>query len=34
METKKALEELREYCRRRDNDEIWDKISNLHDSKR
>ena len=33
METKKALEEMRKYCRRRD-DQIWDKISNLHDSKR
>jgi hypothetical protein len=34
VETKKELEKLREYCRRRGNDEIWDKISNLHDSKR
>ena len=33
VETKKALEDLRKHCRRRDA-EIWDKISNLHDSKR
>ena len=33
VETKKAVEDLRKHCRRRD-DEIWDKISNLHDSKR
>jgi hypothetical protein len=33
VETKKSLEDLRKYCRHRD-DGIWDKISNLHDSKR
>ena len=34
METKKALEELRKHCRQRNNEEIWEKISSLHDSKR
>ena len=34
METDKALEELQQHCRHRDNDNIWEKISNLHNSKR